>query len=378
MPQSRRGPDEGVGGGPPFRYIAPALQSAMRHDPITRSRRQLRGFLRNRTIPWACLLLVVAAWLGAGPARAEPLPVVRIGVLKFGTVNWELDVIRRHGLDRAHGFALEPTELAGKDGAAVALQGGAVDVILTDWLWVAKRRALGGDFTFAPHSHATGGLMVRRDAGIQSIADLKGRKIGIAGGPVDKSWLVLRAFAKKTSGLDLTRNAEPLFGAPPLLNEILKKGDIPAAINFWQYNARLPDTDYFELVRVEDMLPALGVPAQTPLLGWVFSEAWAAKNPALLRGFLAAAKAARETLGASPDEWQSIAPLVHADDASMLERLRQAYRRGIAETQSGAEAADRLGAAQRLLELLTAFGGIDDAPPGGRVPKGTFFSASPS
>jgi NitT/TauT family transport system substrate-binding protein len=350
----------------------------MRHDPITRSRRQIRGFLRNRTTPWACLLLVVAAWLGAGPARAEPLPVVRIGVLKFGTVNWELDVIRRHGLDRAHGFALEPTELAGKDGAAVALQGGAVDVILTDWLWVAKRRALGGDFTFAPHSHATGGLMVRRDAGIQSIADLKGRKIGIAGGPVDKSWLVLRAFAKKTSGLDLTRNAEPLFGAPPLLNEILKKGDIPAAINFWQYNARLPETDYFELVRVEDMLPALGVPAQTPLLGWVFSEAWAAKNPAVLRGFLAAAKAARETLGASADEWQSIAPLVHADDASMLERLRQAYRRGIAETQSGAEAGDPLGAAQRLLELLTAFGGIDEAPPGGRVPEGTFFSASPS
>ena len=112
MPQSRHGPDEGAAGGPPFRYIAPALQSAMRHDPITRSRRQLRGFLRNRTIPWACLLLVVAAWLGAGPARAEPLPVVRIGVLKFGTVNWELDVIRRHGLDRAHGFALEPTELA--------------------------------------------------------------------------------------------------------------------------------------------------------------------------------------------------------------------------------------------------------------------------
>ena len=37
-----------------------------------------------------------------------------------------------------------------------------------------------------------------------------------------------------------------------------------------------------------------------------------------------------------------------------------------------------LGAAQRLLELLTAFGGIDEAPPGGRVPKGTFFSASPS
>ena len=313
----------------------------MRHQPTIRRQQPTRGFLRSRARQWACLLLVLP-WFVAVPAGAELLPVVRIGVLKFGTVNWELDVI------------------------------------LTDWLWVAKRRALGGDFTFAPHSHATGGLMVRRDAAIKGIADLKGRKIGIAGGPVDKSWLVLRAYAKKTAGLDLTRDAEPLFAAPPLLNEILKRADIPAAINFWQYNARLPEPDYFELVRVEDMLPALGVPPQTPLLGWVFSEAWAARYPAVVRGFLAAAKAARETLAASPDEWQSIAPLVHADDAPMLERLRQAYRRGISDAEANARASDPADAAQRLLELLTVFGGIDEAPPGGRVPRGTFFPASPS
>src|SRR5690348_16415288 len=166
--------------------------------------------VRRAAIRVICsLLLAMVAVFAAVSARADALPTVRVGVLKFGTVNWELDVMRRHGLDRAHGFALQTVELAGKDGTAVALQGGAVDVILTDWLWVARRRALGGDFTFVPHSHATGGLMVRRDAGILSIADLKGRKIGIAGGPVDKSWLVLRAYAKKVAGLDLTRAAEP-------------------------------------------------------------------------------------------------------------------------------------------------------------------------
>jgi hypothetical protein len=62
----------------------------------------------------------------------------------------------------------------------------------------------------------------------------------------------------------------------------------------------------------------------------------------------------------------------------MLERLRQAYRRGIADVQADAQTSDPVAAAQRLLELLTAFGGIDEAPPGGRVPQGTFFPASPS
>jgi NitT/TauT family transport system substrate-binding protein len=122
------------------------------------------------------------------------------------------------------------------------------------------------------------------------------------------------------------------------------------------------------------MLPVLGVPAETPLLGWVFSQRWARNSPQIVRGFLAAARAAREALAASPAEWQIIAPLVHADDPAMLERLREAYRRGITRT----DMKDPDGAAQRLLELLTTFGGIGEAPPGGRVPEGTFFPGSAS
>ncbi|MDP6189386.1 MAG: hypothetical protein QF872_01105 [Gammaproteobacteria bacterium] len=35
------------------------------------------------------------------------LPVIRAGVLKFGTVNWELQTIKSHQLDIAQGFKLE-------------------------------------------------------------------------------------------------------------------------------------------------------------------------------------------------------------------------------------------------------------------------------
>ncbi|HEV2548602.1 MAG TPA: ABC transporter substrate-binding protein [Stellaceae bacterium] len=319
----------------------------------------------------AVLLLVPA--LALSPAWASERPVVRVGVLKFGTVSWELDVMRRHGFDRAHGIDVEPLELAGKDSAAVALQGGAVDVILTDWLWVARRRGLGGDFTFAPHSHAAGSLIVRADSGIKQIADLKGRKIGIAGGPIDKSWLILRAYAKKAAGLDLVRDADPVFAAPPLLTETLRKGNLAAVLNFWQYNARLPAADYVELIRIEDMLAALNLAPETPLLGWVFSERWAKSHAAALRGFLDAAAAARAELARSPEEWRAIAPLTQVADAEVLDRLRLAYARGISdETPS-----DLGGAAQRLLDLLMSFGGIDEAPADGRVPPGTFFAGAP-
>ena len=327
----------------------------------------MRSMLKRASLGFFLLMIAVAS------ASASERPVVRVGVLKFGTVSWELDVMRRHRFDQAQGIEVEPLELAGKDSAAVALQGGAVDVILTDWLWVARRRGLGGDFTFAPHSHAAGGLVVRRDGRITQIADLKGRRIGVAGGPIDKSWLILRAYAKKAAGLDLVHDAEPVFAAPPLVMETLRKGDLAAAVNFWQYNARLPAADYVELVPIEDMLAALDLAPQTPLLGWVFSERWAKSHAAALRGFLYAAAAARAELARSPEEWRAVAPLAQVDDGEVLDRLRLAYARGI----SGETPSDLGGAAQHLLDLLMSFGGIDEAPPDGRVPPGTFFAGAP-
>jgi NitT/TauT family transport system substrate-binding protein len=309
-------------------------------------------------------------------ADSGPLPTVRVGTLKFGTVNWELDVMARHGLDRAHGFALKTVDFAGKDGAVIALQGGAVDIILTDWLWVAKRRAMGGDFTFVPHSHITGGLMIRNDSGIHGVADLKGRKLGVGGGPADKSWIILRAYAQKSAGFDPARAADPVFAAPPLLNESLKRGAIPAALNFWQYNARL-DGGFTELISVEDMLPAVGLPADMPLLGWVFRERWAKANPAAVKGYLAAAAEARRLLADSPAEWQAIRKMTGATDDATLEKLRLAYRRGIVAKDEATPAALR-GEAQHMVELLTGLGDRAEAPPGGTVPVGTFFAGAGS
>jgi NitT/TauT family transport system substrate-binding protein len=306
-------------------------------------------------------------------ARAEDLPVVRVGTLKFGTVNWELDVMARHGLDRARGFALKPMDFAGKDGAAVALQGGEVDVILTDWLWVAKRRAMGGDFTFAPHSHVTGALMVRKDAGIATLADLKGKKIGIGGGPADKSWILLRAYAQKSAGFDPAHDSTPVFAAPPLLNVTLMRGELPAALNFWQYNARLPADQVVPLVRIEDMLPALGLPADMPLLGWVFSESWAKAHAKEITAYLAAAAEARHILATSPEEWQKIKPMTGAADDATLVRLREAYKGGVM-AESEASPAQLEAEAQIMADLLAKLGDTEEAPPGGKVPRGTFFA----
>jgi NitT/TauT family transport system substrate-binding protein len=74
-----------------------------------------------------------------------------------------------------------------------ALKGGAADLMLSDWLWVARERSLGDDLVFYPSSSTLGTVMVPAQSPIRDIVDLRGKRLAVAGGPLDKSWLRWRA-----------------------------------------------------------------------------------------------------------------------------------------------------------------------------------------
>src|SRR5689334_18769409 len=124
-------------------------------------------------------LLGAGIAVAAGPVIAAS-PVMRVGVLRFGTVSWEIDVIRHRGLDAAAGITVEPIELAAAQAAQVALQAGQVDAIVVDWLWVARQRATGADWTLVPFSEAVGALIVPNASPIRDVPDLAGRALGVA------------------------------------------------------------------------------------------------------------------------------------------------------------------------------------------------------
>ncbi len=316
----------------------------------------------------AVILAAAGLCLTASLAVADTA-TVRVGALKFGTVNWELDTIVHNGLDTANGVELEVVELAGKNASAVALQGDAADVIVSDWIWVSRQRAEGADYTFVPYSLTVGALMVHPDAGIASLADLEGRKLGIAGGAVDKSWLLLRAYGQQELGRDLADMVEPVFGAPPLLNELMLSGEIPAVLNFWHYNARLSAAGMTELVSVVDMLPALGVEAQPPLLGWVFSESWAEENAAAIDGMLTASRSAKQLLAESDAEWERLRPMTRAENDATLVALRDAWRAGIPASFGP----DDIDAAETVFSVMAELGGDDLTGGTTTLAAGTFW-----
>jgi len=274
------------------------------------------------------LVSCFAILLGAAHARAADAPPVRVGTLKFGTVNWELAVIA-DGLDRKHGFTLTRVDFADKDAASIALQSGEVDVIVTDWIWVATQRKLGRTFTFVPFSRSVGAVMAHPDEGIRTVGDLAGRSIGVAGGPTDKSWVLLQAYARKTAGLDLKEKADVQFGAPPLLNELVQRGKLDAVVNFWNFNARLKGKGFAPVISIRDILPELGLEADPPLLGWVLSEDWAADHPDLAKGLIDASYEAKALLKTDDAVWEKLRPIMDAEDDAIFRALKEGYREGI-------------------------------------------------
>ncbi|MFC5356130.1 ABC transporter substrate-binding protein [Azospirillum himalayense] len=322
-----------------------------------------------RLMPLVRLLLVLALVGIATLARAADRPAVTIGVLKFGTVSWELDVIRHHRLDEAAGFELKLMELASGQAAQIALQGGAVDMIASDWLWVARQRAAGADLTFIPHSAAVGALMVPATSPIASVADLKGRRIGVAGTPIDKSWLLLKALARDQYALDLDAAATPVFAAPPLLNQKAATGELDAVLNFWPYAARLQAAGMRTVIGVDGMMRDLGLSAQVPAVGFVFHEGWARANPAALDAFVAASRKAKAIMAQSDAEWDRLRPLMKAEDEATWAALRDQFRAGIPQRWTEEERE----AAARLYGLMAKLGGRELVGNAMALPDGTFW-----
>jgi NitT/TauT family transport system substrate-binding protein len=315
-----------------------------------------------------------AAWSAGLPAWADAEPKVRLGILQFGTVQWVGDIIRRHGLDMTNGFALSAVTLANTDAGRVALMAGAADVVVSDWMFVAGQRAAGTKLCFAPFSSSTGGVMVAGGSPVQSLGDLAHRKLGVAGGPADKSWLIVRAAAKGASGLDLAEAADVVYGAPPLLNAKLLQGELDAVLTYWNFAARLEAAECRQVVSVDDCARGLGLPASMCLVGFVFHEDWARQNAAAINGFLASVAAADDLLAGSDTAWQEIRPLMNAPDEPLFRRFRQRFVEGI--THPSAEAQER--AAAQLFEVLRRTGGAQGTDGLQSLPPGIFWPTLPS
>ena len=318
------------------------------------------------------MLLAAAALSTAQIATCGAADSIRVAVQKTGTFGWELAVIRAHGLDQQAKLSVRLVELASPEAGKIALRAGSADIIVSDWLWVSRERGLGAKLTFYPYSSALGAVMVPASSPIRTLADLKGKKLAVAGGPIDKNWLLLQAWLKQ-DGIDLKSEATIAYGAPPLLTAKTLSGEMDAAVNYWNFCAVLEAKGFRRVAGIEDLLPKLGAKGRTAMIGYVFDEKWGDANQDVIARFIAITRKAKEMLSTSDAEWERIAPLTGAPDAATLRAYRDRYREGIPRRPIADEEAD----ARVLYRVLAAIGGRELVGPAQELDSGTFYHAIP-
>jgi NitT/TauT family transport system substrate-binding protein len=320
----------------------------------------------SRRLGRAAALALVGSVVMASAAMAADR--IRLVAQRTGSLAWELDVIKAHGLDKKADLDIQTLELASTEAGKVALKGGSADIIVSDWTWVARERALGDALLYYPYLSTLGAVMVPAGSPIKDVADLKGKKLAVAGGPIDKSWLLLRALALR-SGLDLRTAATVVYGAPPLLSQKALQGETDATLTFWNFCADLEAAGQKRAIDMDNVLHRLGASGPVAMLGYVFDGAWAAKNRAALDRFLDASRQAKDILASTPAEWQRLAPRIGVTDPAALAIYRAGYSEGIPRRPLGEEETD----ARALYRILADIGGAELVGPARELEAESFY-----
>src|SRR5437016_3237266 len=266
------------------------------------TQRKERG-IKMMSIPKFTLIAVLAL----ATTSASAADRIRLAVQRTGTLSWELDVLKAHGLDRKADLQIDALELATPEAGKIAIKGGSADMFLSDWLYVSRERSLGDNLLFYPSSSTLGAVMVPGRSPIKEIADLKGKKLAVAGGPLDKSWLLLQGLARR-SGVDLRRQATIVYGAPPLLTQKALQGENDATLTYWNFCAELEAKGFQRVLNTGDVMRSLGAKGAVAIVGYTFDGAWAGRNRAAVDRFLDAVRQAKEIMAASEAEWTRLPP----------------------------------------------------------------------
>lgn len=291
---------------------------------------------------------MVLLWVLFAPVAQAALPEIRLSVLQFGTADWELAAMKGAGFDKANGFKLTVQKVANLGASHLAVTSGSADAAVADLLWTQSQYARGMAYRYLPFSASIGEIVVPAGSPVRSVSDLKGLRLGIAGGPDSKGWKLLLAKAGQQN-IDLEAETTKQYAAPPLLNEGLRRGQLDAVVTYWHFAARLKSDGRFRsALSMKELLQQLKLDSNLPMLGYVFREDWADSNPSLVAGFDRALKQTMRQLRQDQTSWEPLRSLMQATDDETFEALRDGFIEGMPAPLTSAKMTDL----RTLLELL--------------------------
>lgn len=252
----------------------------------------------------ASLLLATASF----PASAQEAEKIRIGA-PFGAIPGIKTAIEE-GIFEREGIDIEIVTLAGGPNILAATVGGSLEIGYADlFAWVGAREN-GFDLTFLQAANGRGNsdyIIAAADSGIESPADLAGRKIGTAAHA--QSRLRVQLYLERF-GVDPESVEYVIINQRETVGAALASGQIDASI------AADPNVAQWEQqygVRPLEGRPWEQIPERTSTAGFFATSDWVEANPDLAERFVRAAREGADAYNAYSAEEKAQISLTYDD-----------------------------------------------------------------
>lgn len=251
-------------------------------------------------------------------AAGEPIPV-RVAVIESSSAAYVPQLLSEKGIDVKHGLKIEIVPISKPGEQWNAVRSGEADLQSGSWLDLLRQRDAGLKLT-AIGSFSTFGnpIVALADKSYDSLGDLKGARIGTPGESL-LDWMILRTAAKR-AGVDLSTDAEVQSAAPGLINELLDKGDLDAALQFSDFTfAPVSQGKYREVTTLPKALDEAGLDPNSLYLTWNLADAWRQAHPDAVSDLVAALNEGVDLLETDDSVWPALAERSGVTDANLLE-----------------------------------------------------------
>ena len=277
--------------------------------------------LRNLVLVLALLVMF------AGRASAQEPIAVRFGVNASGGQSEVIDAIRAYNLDRKYGFAVQEIDLTAPGQQYVMFRGDAIDVSPGTYVDLLRQRKAGVALqAFHGFQGYNNYIVVKPDSPIRSFADLKGKRMGEFG-TTFLDWLILRAAGKKAFGFDIETDATLVQGSPPLLNQLMTKGEVDAMLQFSSLTlGPIKAGEQRVVIDVPGLMRRAGFNSNAFNSNWNVSEHWNTAHPGALRRLSAMIDEAYVKLKTDDALWPAIAAKIGFTDPAVVVAYRNLAR----------------------------------------------------
>jgi len=273
------------------------------------------------------VLLILTLLLAACSNDARPKDggrSFRLGLIP-GAQEFVDFVMERHGILDQFGLKAEKVKSLSPANLHLMLAERKVDIGFGGFTTMATARTEGKDIiviygVFSPVNM----VFVPKDSSIRSLTDLKGKKLGVFGGPGSTTFAFLAVLARNWYGIDLFHDAELVTAPGPALIELLGKGDLDAALLGTTESIQMfAQQRYRVLVDLSAEYKAHQGGRAPAHVTVATNEEFAKSRPDVVRDYLKAYKTTLEYIRAHREVWDEFAKSIHMDNPEQRALLEE-------------------------------------------------------